>query len=349
MKILALFISLALLFQSPPVYARNIRIGTTYSPKQSMYLDQDWKKTYQDILDMGFDIIRLGAYWNEIESKKDNFSFESLDWQIEEARNRKIPVILTVGMKAPRWPEYFIPDWVLEESRLKFGQDVSTDAFLKKRTLKFIKMLIDRYKHQPIIQCWQVENEPLDRAGPNHWRIGRKFLEEEVGLVRMLDKTKRPIMINIATYPNKFLHLIAKVSSPANPLRDTLSFCDILGLNIYPTVGHKLWWFKLYFRTRPKERFIYFSKIVNYAKEAGKKVWITELQAEPWEPGELVHKKKTQPITAKAEAISSVFNEFGSLGIDTVLLWGSEYWHFRKTQHGDESWWKKAEDLLKQE
>ena len=54
-------------------------VGVTYSPKQSEYLDQDWKKTYIEILDCGFNAIRLGAYWNEIEKEPGVYDFNVLD------------------------------------------------------------------------------------------------------------------------------------------------------------------------------------------------------------------------------------------------------------------------------
>ena len=44
-----------------------ILIGTTFSPRQCFYLDLDWRETYLQSLDYGFEIIRLGAYWDTIE------------------------------------------------------------------------------------------------------------------------------------------------------------------------------------------------------------------------------------------------------------------------------------------
>ena len=90
----------------------------------------------------------------------------------------------------------------------------------------------------------------------------------------------------------------------------------------------------------------YLSDIVELTKEKKKEIWATELQAEPWEPGELVHKDKGQPTTAWPEAIKQTFKELHSLGIDTIFLWGGEYWHYRKFKHNDISWLEAISSLL---
>ncbi|MGB3081378.1 MAG: hypothetical protein WBB86_00140, partial [Candidatus Omnitrophota bacterium] len=59
------FVPLILIFlQCSVLCAEPVRVGTTFSPRQCEYLDLDWKKTYLSVLELGFDIIRLGAYWS---------------------------------------------------------------------------------------------------------------------------------------------------------------------------------------------------------------------------------------------------------------------------------------------
>ena len=77
-----------------------------------------------------------------------------------------------------------------------------------------------------------------------------------------------------------------------------------------------------------------------------KKVWVTELQAEPWEPGELVHKEVTEPVSTWPNMMSVSLHEMRSLGIDTLLLWGAEYWIYRKNRYKDKGWWVTATNLL---
>jgi len=331
----------AVLLQAEPA-----RVGTTFSPRQCKYLGQDWKKTYLEILDMGFEIIRLGAYWDQIEKEKDVYDFTDLDWQIKQAKKKRIPILLTVGMKAPRWPEFFIPKWVLRKVSFRLGEDVSSNEYLRERTLKFIKEVVGHYKNERIIHYWQVENEPLNRSGPRYLWIDKEFLKQEVDLVRTLDRRNRPIVINVATYPHKFLRFLYRIIEPNDPISEALELCDILALNVYPVVGQKIKWFNLRFWTTPDERIKYLSRIVSLAKERDKKVWATELQAEPWEPGQLVYKGKKEPTTCWPELFQSAFKELRALGIDTIFLWGSEFWLFRKTHYGDDSWVDTALGLI---
>jgi len=342
----AAFTAFVFIFTSINARAEVIRVGTTFSPRQSEYLEQDWKKSYLAILDMGFDVIRLAAYWNTIEKVKGVYDFKTLDWQIKEAKKRKIPVVLVVGMKAPRWPEYYIPGWLLAELELKPGQELGSDFTLGEKTLEFIKKTVDRYKNESTIRYWQVENEPLGRFGPHFWWIGKEFLEREVSLVRELDPASRPIVITAETYPNNFIRFMMRFIPPSAPISDTMQLCDILGLNIYPVVGKKFYCFNFYVRTRQLERLRYFSELITKVRGRGKKIWITELQAEPWEAGKLVHKSPEKPVSIWPDMIQATFNEMKALGVDTVFLWGAEYWHFRKTRYNDTAWLNKAKAIL---
>ncbi|MFH1552662.1 MAG: beta-galactosidase [Candidatus Omnitrophota bacterium] len=327
--------------------AEPLRVGTTYSPRQSEYLDMDWRETYLAVLDEGFDIIRLGAYWDEIEKSENIYDFSSLDWQLKEAREKEIPVVLTVGMKAPRWPEYFIPEWVLEKTSLPFGADVSKSEFLRERTLKFIKKVVEHCKEDPTIHYWQVENEPMDRMGEQYWFIGEAFLRQEVELVRSLGEANRPILLTSATYPNKTLRFIARLFLWHDPVKESLAICDIIGLNVYPVVGREFWFGNVYFRGDRKESGAYFSNLLAAIEKGGKKVWLTELQAEPWEPGQLVYMEKARPLSGDPELAMEVLREFQELGVNTVLLWGAEYWRYRAQNYGDTQWQDTVRDILK--
>ena len=56
--------SFVILFLTTPSlsHSQTIAFGTTFSSRQCQYLDLDWKEAYSAILDLPWDIIRLGAY-----------------------------------------------------------------------------------------------------------------------------------------------------------------------------------------------------------------------------------------------------------------------------------------------
>lgn len=325
----------------------EVIVGTTFSQLQCEYLNLDWKETYKKILEMGFDLLRLGAYWNRIEKEEGVYDFRELDWQLSEAGIKKQKVILTVGMKAPRWPEFHLPGWLLEGLRVRPARNVAGHAIVREKTLQFIEAVVTRYKETPEIIAWQVENEPLDRSGPHNWWISRDFLKQEASLVKRIDKKGRPIVLNAATYPNRFLRIFSRLRYTTNPVYQIIELAEIPALNIYSSVGHEVASMKICFFSKPLEYKKYFGDIIAYAKSRDKELWVSELQAEPWEPGQLVHLKEGEAISCSPANYAGTFRDIRSLGIDVILLWGVEYWHYRREAHNDSSWLEEAAAILK--
>lgn len=326
--------------------AEPMRLGTTFSPRQCRYLQVEAPETLQAILKHPFDLVRFAAYWEDVEPEEDVFDFRSLDWQMAQARARQVPVVLCVGMKAPRWPEYFIPAWALKRLRLPHGADVSRDPYLRQRALRYLEAVVTRYREEPIIRYWQVENEPLDRTGPGFWWISPAFLEQEVALVRRLDPAHRPILLTTVTYPNPALRWFMYLFIRHDTIEESLRLGDILGVNVYPVVGHRWFFKKSYTWTTPEERRKYLTGILKRAARHQKAVWVTELQAEPWEPDHLVYTEPSPPPTADPSQLPQNIEELRALGIQAVLLWGAEYWQFRHAQYQDAGWWREISKLL---
>ena len=329
--------------------AEPVHIGTTFSAKQCRYLGVNAKKTLKEILKTKFDLLRLSAYWDELEPQEGAYDFSSLDWQVAEAASKQVPMVLSVGMKAPRWPEYFIPPWVLKRLRLRKGADVSQHAYLCQRTLQFMATVIRRYRDEEAIHYWQVENEPLDRTGPGYWWISPAFLKQEVELVRRLDTRGRPIIITTVTYPNPLLRKFMYLFMRHDTIDEAFRLGDILGVNVYPVVGHRWFLKKSYYWTTPQERTEYLASILKRPTRGNKPVWVTELQAEPWEPDALVYTGQEPPPTGDPAIAQQGLEELRALKIDTVLLWGAEYWQFRKARYQDPQWWGEVRRLVSQE
>lgn len=338
MKIIFICSIISLLILCGDSYAEEVRVGTTFSQVQCEYLGLDWRHTYQEVLMMKIDILRIGAYWSRIEQKKDVFDFSELDWQVQKAKEKNIPILLTVGMKAPRWPEFFIPDWLTQDIDFRFGSAISDNNSIAERNLIFIDKVIRRYKDEKIIAAWQVENEPLSRAGPKELWIRKDFLQKEIDLVRKLDNKKRSIVVNAMTYLNSFLRFLTILVYAKNPVYETIEIAPVPALNVYPAIGHKVVGQKICFWTNHKGRVDYLKRFAGRAKLLNKSLWVTELQAEPWEPGELVHKRKEDAITCGTENFIATYEELRSLNINTIFLWGAEYWIYRKDQHQDNTW-----------
>src|SRR5262249_6794078 len=140
------------------------------------------------------------------------------------------------GMKAPRWPEYFLRSWLERASALPSGARVTDNSRVRRHTLDFITQIVGRYRDRDAIAYWQVENEPLDPARANSWRIGEDFLREEVALVRRLDPRGRPVVVNMFVSPETPSWLPFRYHEARERAEAILEVADILGLDIYPSV-----------------------------------------------------------------------------------------------------------------
>lgn len=325
--------------------AEQARLGATFSQQQCEYFGLDWKKAYESIASMDFEFLRLGVYWSRIEKERGKYDFSELDWQLQLALEKKIKVLLTVGMKAPRWPEYYLPAWLKEDIDIHKAGNVAKSEYLRKETLRFIRVVVGRYRDHEAIYAWQVENEPLNRAGPLNLWIGKDLLEEEIDLVKELD-TGKPIVVNALTAPNGFLRFLSRFIYRTDPIEEAIELADIPAFNIYPVIGHKWGALKFCFNAVMGRIAPYMFSILQRANEKEKKAWITELQAEPWEPGKLVHLERGEELICPIQSYTAIFKELRSLDFEVIFLWGVEYWYFRKIQHGDSSWMDAMQEII---
>jgi hypothetical protein len=310
-----------------------MQLGASFSHVHLHSLKLDPLKAIKEFNTLNLPWIRLGCYWNEIEKKPGKFTFEKIEPLLEFCESKKISVVLTVGMKAPRWPEYYIPNWLSENVRHgKLSKIKATDKLLLDATLNYLKNTVNHFRKSKIIKVWQIENEPLNPSGPSWMRIDSKFLKKEVELVRKIDSDRR---VMISLWGNEIgmrWHL---------PKAATLA--DIVGLNFY--LKHE---FSI------KGKFIKYvgpmhskktvKNKIDQIRKKGKKIWITELQAEPWEPGEIVTKKKNPPSFLPKHFRANL-NYAKGIEPDVALLWGFEYWYWKKL-HGDLRYWHKAKEAI---
>jgi hypothetical protein len=207
--------------------------------------------------------------------------------------------------------------------------------------------VVERYKDEAIIYAWQVENEPLNRSGPRELWVGWNLLQKEIDLVKELDEKKRPIVLNSMTYPNRFLRFFTRFMYKRNPVFEMIDLAEIPALNIYPVIGHKLWGTKICFWSSAESRSNYIKPFIRRAEIQNKPMWITELQAEPWEPGELVHMFEAAPLTCGPETFMQTFRELRDMKVKTILLWGVEYWIYRAKTFKDEEWVEAGKHLIR--
>jgi len=330
-----------------------VQVGISFSPQRAAYLGLDYRVAFKRLEAMHFRVIRLSTYWDQV----DREGYDQLDWLMSEAKKSHQPVALTVGMKALGWPEFFIPASAVPVGGLHQGQDVATDSAFREAALSFVDATVDRYRDNPVLIAWQVENEPFNRAGPQRLWIDAEFLRDEIASVRALDGHHRPVIVNAFSHFNlvfdqasarqgfDFRQWLGFDADSAE--RDGLSVLgrgDVLGLDVYTAIGYQFlgsdhmshadgdWPDRL-------------ARVRDLAHKQGKLAWITEAQAEPWESSDLNY---ANPKSTSPQAIRGIFENLKDAGFTTVLFWGSEYWLWR-ADHGDTRWVDTIKGILRDE
>src|SRR3990172_3690982 len=127
-----------------------MKLGASFSHPHLIGLNIDPLKAIKEFKNLGLSWIRLGCYWNEIEKEQGKFNFSKLDLLIEYCEKNNLKVVLTIGMKAPRNPEYYIPNWLLKKlhlrklSKIKLADIVGFDLYFRHPIpyMKFFKKYI---------------------------------------------------------------------------------------------------------------------------------------------------------------------------------------------------------------
>lgn len=325
--VLILLLSLLVVFAAAFAYffvgfstpAANINWGVNFSAKHATAMGLDSRMVYEALLDdLSVKYLKIAVHWDEIHVKKDEFNFQNMDWFMEQADLRGAQVMLVIGMKTPRWPECHVPEW---------AEDISKEE-QQEFILLMLKEVVNRYKEHPALLSWQVENEPLFIFGECPWK-DNDFLVKEVELVHSLD-SEHPVVISDTGEFSLWIK--------------AASIGDLVGTTIY----RKVWFAEL-------NRYIsYPFPSVYYARRAdliqflfGKKVIGVEVQAEPWGP-ELTYNisVEEQRKTMNAERFRQNIEFARNTGLDTLYLWGGEWWYWLKEIEGDESIWEEAKKVF---
>lgn len=290
---------------------KDINWGVTFSQKMSQNLGLNWKDNYLAIInDLHPAGLRLVAYWDSIEPQKGTWDFADLDWQVSEAERAGIPVTISIGQKAPRWPECHYPDWL----------NIANTSARQSELLVYLRQVVNRYRERSSLKYWQVENEPFIKliiiTCP---KTSYQFVEQEVKLVKSLDPIHQTILTD---------------SGQVGSWYKAAKLADIFAITFYqrvyrPIVGQ-------YNYPYLPGRFS-FIRFLNHKPQ--QKSIVIELQAEPW------NKKSIGEMTTEEQISSFSLADFRkvtakakSLGLDNYYFWGAEWWYSLKLKGIDDYW-----------
>ncbi len=308
--------------------------GVVFSQTQATSLGLDWQKTYLALLDdLGVKNIKLATYWDLIEEKEGEYNFQDLDWQIQQAKNKGIKIILSIGMKTPRWPECHLPQWAVDLGKEKQQEEISV----------LLEKIVLRYQDSTSIIMWQVENEPFFPFGECPW-VDKNFLKKEIALVKSLDNQKRPIVISDSGEGSFWINA-ARMG-------------DVVGTTMYKKV-----WFTVpnflkkyvgplgnfgFYLDYPFPAVFYWRKAEIVKKLFNKEVICVELQAEPWGKLVLALSPVSEQIkTMNLEQFQKNITFAKKTGLNKFYLWGGEWWYWLKEKQNDPAIWNEAAKLFK--
>ena len=300
--------------QTPKVW------GVTFSaPFASAFKDVEWHDAYKALFDdLGVQHIRLSAYWDKGEPKKGVYDFTDLDWQISYAAQHHADIILAVGRKLPRWPECHIPDWASG-----FSAEKQEDA-----AIAFMQRVVKRYKDNPNIYGWQVENEPFLKFGGCP-PITAVYVDRAISAVKQTDST-RPIIIT----DSGELSLWVRAAKRA----------DIFGTTMYRYVWHKT---TGVFKYPIPTLFFRVKRAITELLVGPKKMIVIELQGESWlhhQPYETTVSEQYKSVNP--EKFKGIISYAEQTGFDTFYLWGVEWWYWLKTTQNRPEMWNIAKEVL---
>jgi hypothetical protein len=309
--VVSLLLSLILVYNIT-FKAAKYTYGVSYSPEYATTLGLDWQKTYLSVLDdLQVRHLRISTYWDIVEPYEDVFDFYETDFLIQEAAKRDAKILLVLGNKQPRWPECHTPLWAKEQSTIDKQRQIK----------KYIQKVVERYKNNPAIWGWQVENEPLFGFGDNCETTTPQFLKDEVDLVRKLDPS-RPIVLTD--------------SGEWQPWRVPMQLSDIFGTTLYRSAYFKFLGFVEY----PFPPFYYSAKSYlarHLFAPDNQKTIIAELQTEPWFASNVTGETIESQVQRFPVSLMQRNVEFArQTGFDEIYLWGVEWWYYQKSHNHPE-------------
>ncbi|MGH9858213.1 MAG: hypothetical protein ACRD4B_10255, partial [Acidobacteriota bacterium] len=191
---------------SPKNSTTNIepnKFGVSFSTKQCRNFGIEPEETLDWLLKSGFRRFRLMSYWDEHEKAQGKFDFSPLDKQIKQIEKAGGVITMCLGARQPRWPEFHWPDWAWNASKEKRD----------KALLFFVKAVVERYKDNPAINSWQLENEALLTSFGQRIEIDRNRLRDEFRLVKKLDPARPVIMSTSASWGIPIIGPIPDISA----------------------------------------------------------------------------------------------------------------------------------------
>jgi hypothetical protein len=306
--------------------SQPLQLGVSFVPDYAQSLGLNPEATMDALLSIGVRQFRLVSYWSDMEPSPGQYNFSQLDWEFAQAEKYHASIILTVGLRQPRWPECHAPNWV---------NTSAPDSQWEPQLESFMTKVVERYKNSPSLEKYQVENEYFLKGFGDCTNFDRNRLISEYNLVSKLDP-KHPIIVgrsnNILGFPT------GKPTPGEFSVSVYKRVWDAQITHRYIEYPYPAWYYA--FLAGVQKIFLHRDTVLG------------EMQAEAWGPD---GKPLTQISLAEqnkslnSSRLEGRFNYAKATGMRQIEMWGAEYWYYRLTVLHDPSLWNVAKKEFQQQ
>ncbi len=312
-------------------------LGISFSCRQVEYLGGDCQTAFAALLDdVGVRHVRLSLYWDDVEPRPGQYDFSAIDALVSAAAVRGADVLMTVGIKAQRYPEVYLPGWVADVSGLSEGAALDEVPGVRSAALAYIKVAVRHFSGDSNIVGWQVENEPFIKNFDKirGWVISPGMIDAEVAVVRAADAGRHPVVVTHSSW-----------TIYDQAWKRALGAADILGQNLFAKKAWITdWWYFFPFEMGPFVPDLPSQSAA--ARAPGKDLWITELQAEPEERNSLTALELRAAKSMSPRILASNVKLARRSGAARVYLWGAEWWYAIRGRDPNMDMWREAKRLF---
>lgn len=315
-------------------------LGVNFSHRHADWLGLDPTSLLKQLLDdVGVRHFRLSVYWDEIAPAPEQLDFAPIRRWLDPLQERGARALLTVGLRAQRWPEFYPPDWLVERDALPKGAWIHQHPRIVAHLLLLLERVTAALADYDAIDSWQVENEPFlpGMKRTVAWRFSPALLAREIAVVREADPRHRPIVVNHSTqnlFDRRWLH--------------GLTLGDVIAENIYTRKPNR-WPVPRYFNPYAVPLVGPDLRLYGRVARAYKKpLWVTELQAEPWEELDVKTLTLAEIGSVSPERIEANLRRAARSGAQRIYLWGAEWWRYVLQRDSDRRYWDLARRLFRE-
>jgi hypothetical protein len=273
-----------------------------------------------------------------VEREPGRYDWSSIDRQLDALHARGARAVVTIGMKAQRYPEYWLPTW------LRMAANIPPDAFpedhplIEQHLFPYLEAAARHLVAHPAVEGLQVENEPFVHfeGHANGWHIRKSFLEREIATVRA----------TVGDVPLSVSH--ASWLRTDGTWHWILDHVDVLSQSVYTKRQRGPWTWLYIFPYRIGPLTPDLPAQSRAAARHGKELWITELQGEPFEsPHVDVRAVPThQAASFSPRWLRANLKLARRSGATRAYLWGVEWWLYLRDQRDDGRLWQMGRGLF---